>query len=94
MSERKRELPVLIAGLLRSLASPAADGDEIDVVPADFALPPKSIGAIHAAVEFSGTVATSSLPAERINQLGVQTKEIAERISETLAGRRPASAFV
>lgn len=64
MSGRKRELPEPIAGLLRSLASPAAYGESIDRVPASFALPAEAVGAIHASADLPGTVSASSLPAE------------------------------
>lgn len=63
MSGRTRELPERIAGLLRSLALPP-DAGAIDAVPAGFALPRQPVGAIHAAVDSSGTVAASLVPAE------------------------------
>lgn len=64
MSLRKRELPERIAQLLRSLAAPAADGEAIDRVPENYALPAHAFGAIHASVDLSGTASAALLPAE------------------------------
>jgi len=63
MSLRKREPPERIAQLLCSLAAPV-DGDAVDRVPENYALPPDALDAIHASVDLSGTVSAASLPAE------------------------------
>jgi type I restriction enzyme M protein len=62
MSERRRGLPEPVARLLRGLAAPAADEVALDRVPDDFALPDAGCTVVHAAVEFSGTVAAAALP--------------------------------
>lgn len=64
MSGRKRASVDRTAGLLHGLAAPTPDEEALDHVPSDFALPAKSVEAIHAVLAFSGTVAAALVPAE------------------------------
>lgn len=61
---RRSGLPLGIAALLHSLVEPTQGQTLLADVPADFALPSESAGVIHTAVEFSGTVAATKVPAE------------------------------